>query len=767
MVIPKFNWEALQKALQFYEKERLRHFPLTWGRKKPAIDSWKPFQSRAPTFAELAEWFQESKPINVAIICGGASNGLVALCFNAPDGASEFFGQKLWDKLLASTFVVKTPRGVHVYLRSNILIPSQIVAKGDNSSWLEIRADGMYIAAPPSLHPSGVLYEAIGVESITKPKNLPDFIKQQVATLGLKARLAEEAPKKPAPTEEYIEGKQSSKFNEIAVKKLLENCAFIQYCRDNAATLTEPYWWAMVHNLAVFGQVGEETAHELSKPYPQYTEAKTNQKIEEAHKQRMQGKSPHLCDNIGFTCPKDCLAKKLGLKSPAGLAFRLATQEEYGIYLYHDKTGWHLDLPKLVNDLLAEYSFKTFRDNEECLIYEDGIYTQLGEATIKEECEKRVPKKFMTTHNVNEVIGHIKRSTYVARRKFNQEKWVLNLQNGLYDIRTSELSSHTPELLSTIRIPVTYDLKVDCPRVQQFFTEVLREKDIPIIEELFGYCLIPDYTVQRAFLFLGDGANGKSSLLELLKHFLGMENCSNIALQTIESQRFAVADLFGKLANIYADIPSTKMPHVGLFKMLTGGDTIGAEKKFKDRFGFNNTARLIYSTNKPPKVDEDTLAFWRRWIFINFPNKFEGGKADKRLIQKLTQKSELSGLLNIALQGLERLLNKQGYSYEASPDEIAEWHQRASDPLYAFIEDVCETSDLAWISKDELYDAFIDYCDKQNIPRIGKESFGRALKNAKNVHATFQRRGPRGAQTTGWTGIQLREQGEKEIDMEV
>ncbi|GAH68741.1 unnamed protein product [marine sediment metagenome] len=204
--------------------------------------------------------------------------------------------------------------------------------------------------------------------------------------------------------------------------------------------------------------------------------------------------------------------------------------------------------------------------------------------------------------------------------------------------------------------------------------------------------------------------------------------------------------------------------------MLTGGDTIGAEKKFKDRFGFNNTARLIYSTNKPPQVDEDTLAFWRRWIFINFPNKFEGSKADKRLIQKLTQKSELSGLLNIALQGLERLLNKQEYSYEASPDEIAEWHQRASDPLYAFIEDVCETSDLAWISKDELYDAFIDYCTKQNIPRIGKESFGRALKNAKNAHVTFQRRGSKGAQITGWTGIQLKKQEEKEekeIDMEV
>ncbi|GAI74697.1 unnamed protein product, partial [marine sediment metagenome] len=288
-------------------------------------------------------------------------------------------------------------------------------------------------------------------------------------------------------------------------------------------------------------------------------------------------------------------------------------KEEYGIYLYHDKTGWHLDLPKLVNDLLAEYSFKTFRDNEECLIYEDGIYTSLGEPTIKEECEKRVPKKFMNTHSVNEVIGHIKRSTYVDRKLFNKEKWVLNLENGLFDIHSGELSSHTPGFLSTIRIPVIYDPKADCPRVKQFFTEILKEEHISTIEELFGYCLIPDYTIQRAFLFTGFGANGKSTLIEVLKNFIGKENCSNLSLQVIEYQRFAVADLFGKLVNLYADIPSTKMEHVGVFKMLTGGDTIGAEKKFRDRFGFNNYARLVFSTNKPPKVDEDTLAFWRRW----------------------------------------------------------------------------------------------------------------------------------------------------------
>lgn len=170
---PRFDWPNLRKGIEFCEREKLRYIPLIWGARRPAI-AWKTFQNRPPNFSELAEWFHEGKPTNVGIICGGVSNGLVALCFNAPNGAMEFFGQELWHKLLASTFIVKTPRGVHVYLRSNTPMPSQFVAKGGNQTWLEIRADGNYIAAPPSLHPSGVFYENIGVEYAKRFKQAED-----------------------------------------------------------------------------------------------------------------------------------------------------------------------------------------------------------------------------------------------------------------------------------------------------------------------------------------------------------------------------------------------------------------------------------------------------------------------------------------------------------------------------------------------------------------------------------------------------------------
>jgi len=120
---------------------------------------------------------------------------------------------------------------------------------------------------------------------------------------------------------------RSDEFDNLAVEKLLEHCAFIQYCRDNATTLSEPWWWSMVHVLAVFGNPGRDKIHELSAPYPEYTEQETEQKIKEALKASEKDISPHTCrfieQDLGFACPGDCQAKSLGTKSPAGLAYGL------------------------------------------------------------------------------------------------------------------------------------------------------------------------------------------------------------------------------------------------------------------------------------------------------------------------------------------------------------------------------------------------------------------------------------------------------------
>lgn len=432
-----------------------------------------------------------------------------------------------------------------------------------------------------------------------------------------------------------------------------------------------------------------------------------------------------------------------------------------------DKGKSKLERAKLTKALLQDITFRTYRDTEEVLVYLDGYYQPDGEKHIKAECQRRVGlSAVLTEHEINEIIGHIRRSTYTDREAFNQDKITINLINGLLNTETKELRPHSPEFLSTVRIPVKYNPDAYARRAMEFMEEVHHREDIPVIQELFGNCLVPDKSIQKAILYVGDGENGKSKELSLLRIFIGKANCSSVSWQQLELNRFAKSSLEGKLANIFADLPSQSMNMTTSFKMLTGEDAIGTEKKFKDEYSFENFAKLIFSANKPPKVtDEDSYAFWRRWIIIEFPNQFtdENGKKDPDLLEKLTTEDELSGLLNCALEGLARLRQQKKYSYKKTVDETTDFYMRASDPVYAFLQDKCEadSSPNHYEDKDKFHEIFEKYCKGHKIPSLKPNAFARALLNqsyirVKSCRPTITDEKGKSHRITAWEGVKVR-----------
>lgn len=159
------------------------------------------------------------------------------------------------------------------------------------------------------------------------------------------------------------------------------------------------------------------------------------------------------------------------------------------------------------------------------------------------------------------------------------------------------------------------------------------------------------------------GDNGKGTLFKLLEHFLGLESVSHSSLQDLDNDRFAKADLYGKLANICGDLQSKKLSHTGNFKMLASGDIIRAQRKYGRPFDFSSHAKLIYSTNEIPESDDQTEAYFKRWIILLFDRVFRGEEKDTNLIEKLTTKDELSGLLNLALIALKQLIKDDWFRH--------------------------------------------------------------------------------------------------------
>jgi len=393
---------------------------------------------------------------------------------------------------------------------------------------------------------------------------------------------------------------------------------------------------------------------------------------------------------------------------------------------------------RLPHNLVADHvmkdeSLKTIRDTDALLRYDrkSGLYLPDGEAFVKAKVEEIMSElgqaEFTTINYVREVAGHIKRSTLIAREKINGDPDLLVVRNGIIRLTDRALLPHSPKEVFTIGIPVSYVIDAKCPIVDSFFPEIVRAEDIALLYELVGWCLDRKSTIQKLFFLLGAGANGKSTFLNLLRRFLGAENCSAASLQSLADNRFTMAQLSDKLANIFPDLPASGIRDAAVIKGLTGGDTMMAEHKFEKPFNLQNTAKLIFSANKAPRLSEDSDAIWRRLVIVDFPNQFMGTKADNNLVDKLTTPEELSGLLNAALEALQRLRQQKVFTVGASMESVRRQYLLNSNPVPIFIEERCTKDITASVTKDALYEAFLQFCEDTNTSILGKKAFGARL----------------------------------------
>ena len=217
----------------------------------------------------------------------------------------------------------------------------------------------------------------------------------------------------------------------------------------------------------------------------------------------------------------------------------------------------------------------------------------------------------------------------------------------MLNVHTLEFTEHSPDYLSLVQLPIKYDPNAKCPNVLKFLGQVLKPKDVFTSLQLCDYCLYKSAKYEKAVMCVGKGDNGKSTFLKPIERLLGVKNVSHVSLQELNGDKFAIANLCGKLANIFADLKSEKLPNTGVFKMLVSGDVIRAQRKHAQPFDYGNYAKLIYSANQIPEADDISYAYFKRWIILIFDRIFTNDNKDTNLINKLTTDEELSGLLTL------------------------------------------------------------------------------------------------------------------------
>lgn len=395
--------------------------------------------------------------------------------------------------------------------------------------------------------------------------------------------------------------------------------------------------------------------------------------------------------------------------------------------------------------------------------YADGSYRPDGEAFIqrrvKELLEEWARPDAWSTRRANEVVEYIRVSAPLLWERPPLD--TVNVENGLLSVHTRELRPHSPDFLSPVQLPVRFDPEATCPAWEKFVAEVFPKDAQEVAFELPALLMRPDTRSQKATLLDGEGANGKSTYLAALRAFLGRRNCAAISLHKLEQDKFSVARLFGRLANICADLPSAHLAGTSIFKALTGGDEVDGEHKFKSGFGFTPYARLVFSSNFPPRSPDGSVAFFRRWNVIPFEKTFEEGAEGTvprdELDACLADPKELSGVLNRALEVLPRLERQGGLTESESMRAAGARFRAVTDPVAVWLDQNTIEGPECLVSKQDLVRAYNATAAEAGRPLQTANGFGRLLQTLRLGLREAQRTHGGRERVWCWLGIGLRE----------
>jgi putative DNA primase/helicase len=346
-------------------------------------------------------------------------------------------------------------------------------------------------------------------------------------------------------------------------------------------------------------------------------------------------------------------------------------------------------------------------------VYMHGTYVPVGTEFVQYATEGLFKKQQVEYRWTPAIAAAVE--AYILHDYHTPKLWevpsphVLNLRNGLLDISgVPKQGKHTPEFLQAGQFDFDYDPEAKCEKWDKQFAytfpadALMPEFELPY--QVLAACILT-VAINKAILLFGQGGSGKSRFLQAIINFLGSDNVSAQPFNKLEESRWAAADLYGKLANICADLPGKKVEASSYFKKIVTGDECDGEVKYGDPFKFKPYATVIFSANQYPESADASDAFFSRWIVVPFERVWrdtEGERDSKEIDAELTDPREQSGALNRALKWI-RSVESKGIKPPASCVEALSDFRAATDPVGKWLEQNIMVGPSYYIGKDQLY----------------------------------------------------------------
>jgi len=665
-------------------REEIKFCRIRKGTKKPFEKDWtnKPY-----SYSEIEKFLPGE---NYGVLCG--YGGLIVIDSDE-DELQIVVGEKL-----PETFKVRTGGGgIHNYY----FCPDckkKIILEKDGKHYGEVQSFGAQVVGPNSIHPSGRKYEVINDKEITTIS-----YEQLLSAIKPFMKEIEETEK----SLEYEKREYGDEINDLSVVDIWGTAGLKKHGSEyygahpiHGSETGMNFWINPVKN------VWHCFRHNTGGG-PLYAIAVKEGIIDcsEAVKGALRGDKAREAIRIA--------QEKYGLKRKEKkfeVSGEVSDKVEKIIKSFYDKR----DLARRILRVQPLYY-----DNSKIWWGWDGVkWKIIDETDVLNFVAKLSTANTIKANEKSEILEALKQESRLNKPQPIKKTWI-QFKDFFFDIETGEKIPVEPKYFATNPVPLELSKEnyMETPTMDRIFEEWVGKKYVKTLYEIIAYCLLPSYPIHRIFCLIGDGCNGKGSFLRLLEKFIGKDNVTSTELDTLLTSRFEVSKLYKKLVCIMGETNFAEISKTSLLKKLTGQDLIGFEFKNKNPFEDYNYAKIIIATNNLPTTTDKTIGFYRRWLIIDFPNRFS---EEKDILAEIPDE-EFEYLALKCCFILKDLLDRRKFTNEGSIEERIERYEAKSNFLEEFIKKFTEEDPDGYITKSDFYKQFTAWC-KENRHRVLSET---------------------------------------------
>lgn len=329
------------------------------------------------------------------------------------------------------------------------------------------------------------------------------------------------------------------------------------------------------------------------------------------------------------------------------------------------------------------------------------------------------------------MVDDSKNMLLVAGEDFDADRYLLNAQNGVIDLRTMTLMPHDPRLLLSKVCNATYNQYAYSDRWKSFLDEVLEgdQEKSDYLQRMLGYSLVGDNSNEDFFILHGVSTrNGKSTLLGTVQTVLGSYAMSikpeSLALQKRDGRQASgdIARLKGCRFLQCSEPPKGMVLDIALIKLLTGRDVITARNLYEKEIQFVPIFTLFMNANSLPLVNDMTLFSSGRVKVIEFNRHFSEEEQDIHLKDALTTTQCQSAVLNWCLEGLWKY-NQVGRKVPDCIRKATDNYATGSDKIQLFIDECLLSKPTSNIQYGMLYQTYKRWCSANGFMAESKKNF--------------------------------------------